>query len=143
MAVKLATSHEALNEYIQKTLLYLSADPEEIQSNIASSLRDLQSKGFLSVDQYHNYEATQLGKAIVASGLDPDDGIFIHNELRRALRAFVMDGEMHILYTFTPVNDASTNINWRVFWNEMETLDDSGARVLRFLGLKPTFIENM
>lgn len=86
------------------------------------------------------FTATQLGRAIVASAIDPDDGVFVHNELGRALQAFVMDGEMHVLYTFTPVQEFGVMVNWQVFRNEMEGLDESGLRVLRLLGIKPTTI---
>lgn len=99
--------------------------------------------GFITADVLGNYQPTKLGHAIVASALDPDDGVFIHKELEKALQAFVMDGEMHILYTFTPVHDFGTNINWQVFRNEMENLDDSGHRVLGFLGLKRAVINRL
>lgn len=144
IAIRLATSKESLDDYISKTMLSYSADTESIQRNIQNSLEDLQSNGFISVDEFSNYQATRLGMAIVASAFDPEDGVFIHNELKTALQAFVMDGDMHVLYNFTPVFGlAGTNINWRVFWNEMEQLDESGLRVLKFLGLKPTMITKM
>lgn len=54
-----------------------------------------------------------------------------------------MDGEMHILYTFTPVQELSVSINWQVFRSEMEALDKSGFRVMTFLGLKPTVVNRM
>ncbi|GKT42201.1 DNA polymerase theta [Colletotrichum spaethianum] len=122
IAVRLATSRDALDEYISKTLLSHSGSFESLQNCV---------------------EPTKLGKAIVASALDPDDGVFIHKELGRALQAFVMDGEMHILYTFTPVQNYGTNINWQVFRNETENLDDSGHRVLGFLGLKRAVINRL
>lgn len=91
-----------------------------------------------------NFEATTLGQGIVASSFDPEDGVFIYNELKNALQAFVMDGEMHVLYSFTPVHDlVAVSINWRVFWNEMESLDHSGLRTLRIIGLKPNLINSM
>lgn len=48
-----------------------------------------------------------------------------------------------ILYMFTPVQDFSVTINWQVFRSEMEGLDDSGLRVMTFLGLKPTQVNKM
>lgn len=96
--------------------------------------------GFITQDSLSMFTATQLGKAIVASAIDPDDGVFVHDELSRALQAFVMDGEMHILYTFTPVQESGVMVNWQVFRNEMERLDESGLRVLRLLGIKPTTV---
>ncbi|KAI7781137.1 hypothetical protein LA080_015141 [Diaporthe eres] len=143
IAVRLATSRDSLDEFVRKTLLYQSTDIVKINEIVEASLSDLQARGFISIDSFSSFEATQLGKAIVTSSLDPDDGVFIHNELKRALQAFVMDGEMHILYTFTPVQEMSVNINWKIYANEMESLDESGLRVLGFLGLKPTEINRM
>lgn len=111
-----------------------------MDSCIEASLKEIEEMQFISEDAHSNYVATQLGKAIVASAIDPDDGVFIHKELSRALRAFVMDGDMHILYTFTPVQDFGVPVNWQVFRNEMGRLDESGMRVLAFLGIKPTMI---
>jgi DNA polymerase theta len=82
-----------------------------------------------------SYSSTQLGTAIVASSLNPEDGIFIHGELKRATQSFVMDGDMHVFYTFTPVQVSDININWTIFLNEVVSLDDSGMRVLQLLGL--------
>lgn len=143
IAVRLATSRDSLDEFVRKTLLYQSMDIAKINEIVDVSLSEMQARGFILIDTFSNFEATQLGKAIVTSSLDPDDGVFIHNELKRALQAFVMDGEMHILYTFTPVQEMSVNIDWRIYANEMENLDESGLRVLSFLGLKPTEINRM
>ncbi|KAJ5013917.1 DNA polymerase theta [Colletotrichum sp. SAR 10_99] len=143
IAVRLATSKDALDEYLRKTLLAHAGPPEPLQECVETSLKNLQSMGFITADVLGNYQPTKLGHAIVASALDPDDGVFIHKELEKALQAFVMDGEMHILYTFTPVHDFGTNINWQVFRNEMENLDDSGHRVLGFLGLKRAVINRL
>lgn len=143
IAVRLATSRDSLDEFVRKTLLYQTTDIDKMNETVEASLSDLQDRGFVSIGDFSNFEATQLGKAIVTSSLDPDDGVFIHNELKRALQAFVLDGEMHILYTLTPVQEMSVNINWKTYANEMENLDESGLRVLNFLGLKPTEINRM
>ncbi|WDK14254.1 DEAD/DEAH box helicase [Colletotrichum graminicola] len=143
IAVRLATSRDSLDEYIRKTLLSHSSSLEALQECVEASLQNLQKMDFVVTDVCGNYQPTTLGKAVVAAALDPDDGVFIHKELERALQAFVMDGEMHILYTFTPVQNFGTNVNWQVFRNEMENLDDSGHRVLGFLGLKCAMINKL
>ncbi|KAI0889947.1 P-loop containing nucleoside triphosphate hydrolase protein [Annulohypoxylon maeteangense] len=143
IAIKLANSRDTVEDYVRKTLLNLSAEPDTIKSHVESSLEDLITMGFIHSDEPDSYVTTQLGKAVVASSLEPEDGAFVYREMQRALRAFVMDGEMHILYTFTPVHDTSVMINWRVFRSEMEGLDDSGLRVMTFLGLKPTQVNKM
>ncbi|OTB18412.1 hypothetical protein K445DRAFT_19971 [Daldinia sp. EC12] len=143
IAIRLANSRDTVDDYIQKTLLSLSSTPDDIKTHVDSSLQDLSEMGFVHCDDSESYTVTQLGKAIVTSSLEPEDGVFIHREMQRALRAFVMDGEMHVLYMFTPVHDTSTAINWRIFRSEMEGLDDSGLRVMTFLGLKPTQVIKM
>ncbi|KAI0537609.1 P-loop containing nucleoside triphosphate hydrolase protein [Xylaria digitata] len=143
VAIRLANSQESINDYIQKTLLNLSDASDLIQDHVESSLQGLLNMGFIQRDNFDSYVATQLGKAIVASSLEPEDGVFVHREMQRALQAFVIDGEMHILYTFTPVQELITSINWQIFRSEMEALDDSGLRVMMFLGLKPTVVNGM
>ncbi|KAI1455709.1 P-loop containing nucleoside triphosphate hydrolase protein, partial [Annulohypoxylon moriforme] len=143
IAIKLANSRDTVEDYIQKTLLNLSTEPDVTKAQVESSLEDLAKMGFIHSDEPDSYVTTQLGKAVVSSSLEPEDGAFVYREMQRALRAFVMDGEMHILYTFTPVHDTSVTINWRVFRSEMEGLDDSGLRVMTFLGLKPTQVNKM
>jgi DNA polymerase theta len=91
-----------------------------------------------------SYEATKLGAAIVASSFSPDDGLFIYQDLKRALEAFVMDGEMHIFYMFTPLSVAMNNvIDWIVFRDQLDALDESGIRALQFVGVQPGFVNNM
>lgn len=128
---------------MRRTLLNQTERPSIVQGHVEAGLKDLNEMGFIEFDDLGNHQATQLGKAVVASSLEPEDGAFVHRELLRALRAFVMDGEMHILYTFTPVQDFSITVNWKVFRDELERLDESGIRVLTFLGLKPTMINRM
>ncbi|KFA51493.1 hypothetical protein S40293_06776 [Stachybotrys chartarum IBT 40293] len=143
ISVKLATSKESIHDYLAKTLLSHTCDSAFLNECLELSLVELQKQGLVTCEPYDTFAPTQLGKAIVASALDPDDGIFIHQELTKTLRAFVMDGDMHILYLFTPVNEFGVNVNWQVFRDEMQCLDDSGIRVLRFLGIKPTTILNL
>ncbi|KAF4994203.1 hypothetical protein FGRMN_5977 [Fusarium graminum] len=140
ISIRLATSHESILDYFSKSLLSHTHDAKFVDGCITASLEEIESMGFVTRDSLFAYEATQLGRAIVASAIDPDDGVFVHNELSRALQAFVMDGEMHVLYTFTPVQESGVMVNWQVFRNEMESLDESGMRVLRLLGIKPTTI---
>ncbi|AEO66042.1 uncharacterized protein THITE_2065919 [Thermothielavioides terrestris NRRL 8126] len=144
IAIRLATSRESLDDYVSKTMLALSAEPDSIRQSIETGIDELRKMEFITRGDDGSFHATRLGKAVVASSLDPEDGLFVHNELKKALQAFVMDGEMHVLYNFTPVHDmGGGTVNWRVFWNEMQQLDDSGLRVMHFLGLKPVTVNKM
>ncbi|KAL6868447.1 P-loop containing nucleoside triphosphate hydrolase protein [Trichoderma novae-zelandiae] len=138
ISVRLANSHDSLLDYFSKSLISYTHDREFVESCLTSGLEDIHDLGLIVNDSHSSFTATQLGRAIVASSVDPYDGVFIYAELTKTLKAFVMDGEMHILYIFTPVQDFGIVVNWQVFRNEMDCLDESGLRVLRFLGIKPT-----
>jgi DNA polymerase theta len=87
------------------------------------------------------FEPTKLGMAVVASGLSPEDRVLVHSELRRALESFVLDGDLHIFYLFTPVQTAGlAEISWLTFRNQLEDLDDSGMRAVRLIGVNPAFV---
>ena len=143
ITIRLATHTSAIQDYVQKTLLYHNMDSALLDVMVSKTLEELTESGLVTVDSFGSYEATLLSQATVASYLTPDDGIFLHGELRRALQAFVMDGEMHIFYTFTPLYNSQTDINWPIFRREMESLDESGLRVLEFVGVNPGLINRM
>ena len=143
ITVRLATHISSIQEYVQKTLLYHNMDPALLDTMVSKTLEELTESGLVAVDAFGSFESTRLSEAIVASSLTPEDGIFLHGELRRALQAFVMDGEMHIFYTFTPLYSSQTDINWPIFRREMESLDESGLRVLEFVGVNPGLVNRM
>ena len=144
IAVRLATHGDAVQDYIQRTLLHHTMDQNVLKVMVKATMEDLLTTELISVDDTGSYEATLLGQAIVAASLTPEDGIFIHRELQRALRAFVMDGEMHVFYIFTPVQSSGlADINWPIFRKEIDSLDESGLRVLNFVGINPAFVNRM
>ena len=133
-----------------KTLLHCSAEDqddtsinqEQLAEMVKLTLQDLEDTALVERNG-SDLQATLLGQAIVASSLAPEDGIFVHKELSKALQAFVMDGEMHVLYAFTPVQATQSTINWKIFLTEVEAFDESNMRALGFVGLKPTVLNKM
>lgn len=135
---------DAIQDYVQRTLLFHTMDRDALNKMVNSTMNDLIESGLVSLTSTGSYEATLLSQAIIASSLTPEDGIFLNGELQRALQAFVMDGDMHIFYTFTPLQGIlAADINWPIFRREMEALDESGLRVLRFVGVNPAFVNKM
>ena len=110
-------------------------DHDELAIMVRSTVKELEEKELVKKAATGEFAPTLLGQAIVASSLTPEDGLLVHTELRRALQAFVMDAEMHVLYSFTPVQATQTNINWKIFRKEVEGLSESNLRVLNFAGL--------
>ncbi len=135
---------DAIQDYIQRTLLFHTMDRAALSTLVDLTMEDLVASGLISTGRSGSYGATLLSRAIVAASLTPEDGIFLHGEIQKALQAFVMDGEMHIFYTFTPLQSSlAVSINWPIFRKQMEALDESGLRVLRFVGVNPAFVNKM
>lgn len=119
-------------------------DKKIAYSIMNSALQELVNEGLLLLKDDESYEATRLGQAVVASSFAPEDGLFVYEELRRALQAFVMDGDMHIFYMFTPLQVAMSNqIDWQIFRDQLDNLDESGIRALQFVGVQPGFVNTM
>jgi hypothetical protein len=117
-------------------------DEGELNLLVMRSLDRLLKDGLIK-EGSSTFEPTLLGEAVGAACLAPEDGLFIYKELEMAVKAFVMDGEMHVLYTCTPVQSMQHEVNWQIFRKEIEYLDESGLRVLNFVGIKPAFVNRM
>ncbi|KAJ5245905.1 Helicase C-terminal [Penicillium chermesinum] len=144
VASGLVSGCDAIKEYVRCTLLYRTVDKKLAYSIMTSALQELIDEGLLLYKDDESYEATLLGQATVASAFAPEDGLFVHEELKRALQAFVMDGDMHIFYMFTPLQAAmDTQIDWQIFRDQLDHIDDSGLRALQFVGVHPGFVNTM
>ena len=142
VGTRLANSREAINDFIQRSLLYETIAHDVVSAMVDAAMDNLFETRLIEKTSIGRLEPTKLGQAIVASSLTPEDGIFIHSEMQRALESFVMDGEMHTFYLFTPIH-TSGEISWPVFRDEMERLDDSGMRALRCVGVQPGFVNRL
>ncbi|KAK5197521.1 hypothetical protein LTR92_003461 [Exophiala xenobiotica] len=145
VAIRMASSRVALDQYVHSSLLWHTTDHAVVEEMVELSIRDLlESELIQTTEDEGCLEPTKLGLAVVASGLSPEDGVFVHSELRRALESFVMDGDMHIFYLFTPVQTAGLGeISWLKFRDQLENLDESGMRALRLVGVNPAFVNRL
>ncbi|KAJ6123005.1 Helicase C-terminal [Penicillium capsulatum] len=144
IATGLVSGCDAIKEYVRCTLLYRTVDKKLAYSIMNSALQELVEEELLLSKDDEFYEATLLGHAVVTSAFAPEDGLFVHEELKRALQAFVMDGDMHIFYMFTPLQVATnTPIDWPIFRDQLDRLDESGLRALQFVGVQPGFVNTM
>jgi DNA polymerase theta len=140
----LVSGGEAIKDYVRCTLLYRSLDKKLVYNIMNSALQELMNESLIIFKEDESYEASLLGQAVVASAFSPEDGIFVYEELKRALQAFVMDGDMHIFYMFTPFQEAmNTPIDWPIFRDQLDRLDESGLRALQFVGVQPGFVNTM
>ncbi|PLN78089.1 DNA-directed DNA polymerase theta [Aspergillus taichungensis] len=144
IATGLASGYEAIKEYVKCTLLCRTVDKKIAYAFMHSSLQELTEEGLLNLRDDESYEATRLGQAVVASGFAPEDGLFVYEELKTALQAFVLDGDLHVFYMFTPLQVAMASpIDWPIFRDQLDNLDESGLRALQFVGVNPGFVNSM
>ncbi|EXJ70547.1 DNA polymerase theta subunit [Cladophialophora psammophila CBS 110553] len=145
IGTRMASSESSLDEYVHSSLLRHTLDQSRVVAMVESAKIELLQDGLIQEGEYHGcLEPTKLGIAVVASGLGPEDGVFVYTELRRALESFVMDGDMHIFYLFTPVQSAGlADISWLTFRNQLEDLDASGMRAIRLVGVDPAFVNRL
>jgi len=67
--------------------------------------------------------ATMLGKAIVTSALSIDEGLFVHRELQRSMRGFILDDELvcpETTQVLTTASDLSLHSRVRSMSNRLE-----------------------
>ncbi|KAL4608972.1 DNA polymerase theta-like, partial [Arapaima gigas] len=86
------------------------------------------------------YFATHLGAATLASCLSPPEALEIFADLQRAMKGFVLENDLHILYQVTPVYADWTNIDWYQFFCLWEHLPASMKRVAEMVGVQEGFL---
>jgi hypothetical protein len=74
---------------------------------------------------------------------DPEDGLFVHAEMQRALSSSVMESEMRSLYLFTPIPSLSrpVEIQWPVFRDYIDFMSEPDLKAFSLIGVAP-FVAN-
>ncbi|CAI2366992.1 unnamed protein product [Moneuplotes crassus] len=94
---------------------------EKLKSEITNEedpliLEDLKSKPLAKDEQECRiYKSTKLGKAILASGLLPEEGLIIYLDLLKAQKSLVLQHELQLLYLLTPVSMPEIRVKWDLF----------------------------
>lgn len=145
LGIRMVSSRDALDQYIHSSLLWHTIDHDQVNQMVETAIEELMDQRLIQRAEFeHCLEPTKLGTAVVASGLSPEDGIFVHSELSRALESLVLDGDLHILYLFTPVQTSGlSGISWLTFRNQLESLEESGLRAVRLIGVNPAFVNRL
>ncbi|CAL1548393.1 unnamed protein product, partial [Lymnaea stagnalis] len=137
--------------YIDCTLLSVSLEGNGLgqvkTALVESCIKYLQENEFVTVqvsqkEETNKFYPTQLGAAILASSLSPDEGLLVFAELQKARRAFALDTELHTIYLVTPVytSDVSSSIDWFHYHNLWENLTPADRRVAELVGVSESFI---
>jgi DNA polymerase theta len=111
VVANLATSQTAIETYAAWTLCFHQTeyvsfsiaddrDVENVHDILRAAAAYLLENGLVEMitEGYTQagggLKATILGKAVVASSLSTDEGLFVHRELQRSMRGFILDDEL-------------------------------------------------
>ncbi|XP_060940746.1 DNA polymerase theta [Limanda limanda] len=103
----------------------------------------LMDNEFISIQKEgdeERYCPTQLGGATLSSSLSPPEALGIFADLQRAMKGFVLENDLHILYLITPLYAEWTTIDWYQFFRLWEQLSSSMKRVAELVGVQEGFL---
>lgn len=142
IATRLATSSYSINDYFEHTLLqHTHPAPSALPGLLSTALDSLKSMGLIEDGTAGFMAATVMGKATVAAGFPPEEGVFLHGELSRALQNFNLETDLHIVYLFTPTHATQyAEVDWPYLRTCIERLPDADVRTLAFVGISPAFV---
>nr|XP_027791903.1 DNA polymerase theta isoform X3 [Marmota flaviventris] len=86
------------------------------------------------------YRPTHLGSATLSSSLSPTDTLDIFADLQRAMKGFVLENDLHIVYLVTPMFEDWITIDWYRFFCLWEKLPTSMKRVAELVGIEEGFL---
>ncbi|KAM4888552.1 DNA polymerase theta [Thomomys bottae] len=86
------------------------------------------------------YRPTHLGSATLSSSLSPTDTLDIFADLQRAMKGFVLENDLHIVYLVTPMFEDWTTVDWYRFFCLWEKLPTSMKRVAELVGVEEAFL---
>ncbi|XP_062369010.1 DNA polymerase theta [Cinclus cinclus] len=86
------------------------------------------------------FHPTHLGSATLSSSLSPTEAMEIFADLQRAMKSFVLENDLHIVYLVTPVYEEWTTIDWYQFFCLWEKLPASMKRVAELVGIEEGFL---
>jgi DNA polymerase theta len=142
-----ANSYEDVAQYIACTFL-ASMSSEVVTKPIIDEIIDylVEYKLIHSLTNTESQEKkispTQLGKAVLASGISPEEGLFIMDELNKANKRMCLSNDLHLLYEVTPtyLSEQMETIDWKHFLDIWIKLDEDMKEVGKLVGIREHFI---
>ncbi|KAK7929427.1 hypothetical protein WMY93_005822 [Mugilogobius chulae] len=144
-----ASRPQDVSLYASCTLLAASLKCELKPTNetnkgaIESCVEWLMDNEFITIqkeEEEERYCPTQLGAATLSSSLSPPEALGIFADLQRAMKGFVLENDLHILYLITPLYAEWTTIDWYQFFCLWEQLSSSMKRVAELVGIQEGFL---
>ncbi|XP_060747500.1 DNA polymerase theta isoform X2 [Tachysurus vachellii] len=148
---EVASTPEEVKMYASCTLLAASMTSEQpdhpgaaqSQGAIEACMDWLMDNEFIHIQKKgdeEKYCPTHLGSATLSSSLSPPEALGIFADLHRAMKGFVLENDLHILYQITPVYVDWTTIDWYQFFCLWEQLPSAMKRVAEMVGIQEGFL---
>ncbi|KAL3276560.1 hypothetical protein HHI36_011934 [Cryptolaemus montrouzieri] len=149
IASGVASSPDDINIFEKCTLISVQ-DPEATEKidPITQVVEFLVNFQFIRLhvmeDGSSKYFPTALGKACLSSSMPPGEGLELFTELEKARQCFVLETELHLIYTVTPYSACYqwSSIDWMFYLNLWEKLPLSMKRVGELVGVRESVIVN-
>ncbi|XP_017263452.1 DNA polymerase theta [Kryptolebias marmoratus] len=146
-----ASTPQDVSQYASCSLLAASmkcdgkkeSNEETNRGAIEACVEWLMENEFISIQKDgrdERYHPTQLGAATLSSSLSPPEALGIFADLQRAMKGFVLENDLHILYLITPLYAEWTTIDWYQFFCLWEQLPSSMKRVAELVGVQEGFL---
>ncbi|TNM85601.1 hypothetical protein fugu_007872 [Takifugu bimaculatus] len=143
-----ASTPQDVRLYASCSLLAASSKLEELEEEtnkgaIEACVEWLMDNEFISIQKIGEEELycpTQLGAATLSSSLSPPESLAVFADLQRAMKGFVLENDLHILYLITPLYAEWTTIDWYQFFCLWEQLSSSMKRVAELVGVQEGFL---
>ncbi|XP_078512764.1 DNA polymerase theta isoform X2 [Lissotriton helveticus] len=151
-----ASTPDDVRLYASCTLLASSLEREQQEESVQGAVRGgaieacvewLLKNEFINILEEEKdgtkvevYRPTQLGSATLSSSLAPSEALGIFADLQRAMKGFVLENDLHILYLVTPVYEEWITIDWYQFFCQWEKLPTSMKRVAELVGIEEGFL---
>jgi DNA polymerase theta len=87
-------------------------------------------------------ELTSLGFATVQGSLQPEDALFVHRELQKALNGMNLWDCLHILYFLTPLTIGAAP-DWISFFDYFSSLPDNHREIGKMIGISSAFLASL
>lgn len=146
IASKVVSTQSDVKLFASCTLLaHCNTTEEFLTDPVAEVVKFLENNEFIRLQNAGDtiiYVATSLGKACLSSSLPPEEGLSLFSELAKARQCFVLENELHIIYTVTPYSACYQwqNLDWMNYLEIWEKLPSSMKRVGELVGVQESYI---
>eukprot|EP00434_Breviolum_minutum_P035670 symbB.v1.2.031581.t1/scaffold3682.1/size52094/4 len=124
----------------QKSAPDESLEPAQRYPEIAEAVKWLLAHDMARLDERSNaYRATPLGHAVCASGLEPQQGQLLFQEMQQARSCISLDTDLHVCYLVTP--DSLLTVDWNVYKKVLCHLSAAERRVAQRIKLRHDLVD--